>query len=328
MARSIALLPMLLLAFAAEDAVVSARRWNLDTRRSLSLNQQQRSPASKAVRTKCYSMQMSALQHRPAMCVVCADQHGCWRCCCTIAGAQEQARSSDISAQHDQQPGYAAHAAGTGLASVSARDAPLALAQCRAGVAGGVVWAAVLKVIKVNRRAGEQLQALVVLDDGSTQRPALVELGDRRRALQQLVEGHVLLLVGAQAVLVSQLSPQQQKMAMFAFTGDAKQAAATAGDGSQEILLWRESAQASLYDVSALPGILNSPALHQRLSLHEAAAAAEALAQRRADAVQGQACAGGHVQAPPTLCTGDMPGSFVCCVHLAEADIHTQRVHM
>lgn len=52
MAQSIALLPMLLLAFAAEDAVVSARRWNLDTRPLLSSSQQQRSPASQAVRTK------------------------------------------------------------------------------------------------------------------------------------------------------------------------------------------------------------------------------------------------------------------------------------
>ena len=196
------------------------------------------------------------------------------------------------------------------------------------------------------------LHVLLEDDDGSTLL-ALLEVRSGSRAAQQLREGHALLLLGAR---VSELgashtwpseamrsaAPWVQQQSTQRPLGESgpmqlpAQQGTLGGGGHQHVgglvLLWQESGQGChLYDLSAIPGILNSPALDDLRTLAAAIAAlahsskgceATVVPHNLAHSPEGaESTAAATVKAIPTVMTA------TCTVNVIGADIDTLRVH-
>ena len=196
------------------------------------------------------------------------------------------------------------------------------------------------------------LHVLLEDDDGSTLL-ALLEVRSGSRAAQQLREGHALLLLGAR---VSELGAshtwpseamrsaapwvQQQSTQMPLGESGPMQLPAqqgTLGGGGHQhvgglVLLWQESGQGChLYDLSAIPGILNSPTMNEPRTL-AAAVAALAHSSKGSEAIivpqpMAHCPEAGGSSAAATVKDTPAVMAATCTVEVIGTDINTLRVH-
>ena len=114
---------------------------------------------------------------------------------------------------------------------------------------------------------------MLVEDAQGSQAQALFELGNNSRIACRVHEGHTLLLEGAQALPVDGETP-------FAWPSEHMRSAepwvrqhGAGAVGQPPLLLWREGVSGcKLFNISCMPGILNSPALSNRASMRSAMA--------------------------------------------------------
>ena len=116
---------------------------------------------------------------------------------------------------------------------------------------------------------------VLVEDAQGSQAQALFELSNSSRIAHQMYEGHALLLVGVQTLSVEGNTP-------FAWPSDhmrsaepwvRQHGAGAVGQPPPPLLIWREGGSGcKLFNISCMPGILNSPALSHRASMRSAMA--------------------------------------------------------